>query len=169
MITIRVCPANKAHFIRLKAFGNEMLAICDGLGITPVAWGGLVFFGYTKDRNAIIHDVDLLVPNKSIKKVMAVLRKRKIRYHYYHCTHHNKRWHALVVSKGDAQVDLDPIEDYYKGPRSFRKFKTFDFGGFRVKVVGKGSLIKAYRRASEVSKDKPGQHLKRLEALKRTR
>jgi len=158
MVAIKRYPKNKERFIRLKRFAKQILNICEKLSITPVVWGGLAYFGYTKDKHYIIHDIDFLVPDKSIKKVMKFLEEKKIRHKYI------SDWHSLVISKGNLRVDLDPIEWYYKGPK---RFKEFDFDGLTVKVVSLGQLIRMYKRASEVSQDKPEQHREKLEELRK--
>jgi len=158
MIAIKRYPKNKGHFIRLKRFAKQILNICEKLRITPVVWGGLAYFGYTKNKNYVIHDIDFLVPDKSIKKIMKILEEKKIKHKYI------SDWHSLVISKGNLRVDLDPIERYYKGPK---RFKEFDFEGLIVKVVSLGQLIRMYKRASEVSQDKSEQHRKKLEELRK--
>jgi len=157
MILIKTHPKNKKYFIRLKQFAQQVLDACKELKITPIVWGGLAYFAYTKDRLTVIHDIDFLVPDNAIKKIMKRLKEKGIKCN---CL---ADWHSLVVSKKDLRIEFDPIKWYHKGPK---KFREFDFNGLRVKVIGLDSLIKMYKRASKVSKDKPGQHRERLEALK---
>jgi len=160
IIRINAYPKNKKHFIKLKIFCKQILEILQALKIKPVAWGGLTYFAYTRDENATVHDIDLAIPYKGLAKVMKVLDEKRMKYTY------NKKWRALVVSKGKLNIDLDPLEDYYKGKR---KFNTFDFEGLVLKSASLDDLIKMYEKAARVSKDKPEQHRKRLEELEKVK
>ena len=158
IIRINVFPKNKKHFIKTKIFCKQILGILQELKIKPILWGGLAYFAYTKNKDAIIHDIDLVIPYKGFAKVMKILDENCIKYRY------NKEWKDIVITKGKLVVDLDPIEDYRRG---CRKFTTFDFGGLVLKTVSLNDLIKMYRKAARVSHDKPEQHLERLEALEK--
>ena len=155
--TVRLFPANKMHFIQLKKFCKQILKICRELNISPVAWGGLAYFAYTKDKKCKIYDIDLLVPKDRLKVIMKALETEKIKHRYV------PRWHSLIVSKGKLRIELDPIQRYCKRKR---QYPTFDFNGLKIKVVDLKTLIKIYKKASRMSKDKPGQHRKRFEQLK---
>ena len=158
MKTIKVYPANKSHFVRLLAFSKKIVAICKELGITPVVWGGLAYFAYTKDKSWNAHDIDFLIPGKDIQKVIKILKNRKIDYEYV-----PEPWNSLIIKDRELIVELDPIEHYHnKGC----EFKDFKFEKIPFKAVSLEALKKMYKHASEVSKDKPEQHLKRLNALK---
>jgi hypothetical protein len=156
MILIKSSPKNKEYFIKVKKFAKEVIKICKKLKVTPIVWGGLAYFGYTKDKGVILHDIDFLIPDRYLKKIIEILEKRKLRYHW------NAEWHELRIYKKGLRVEFDPIEDYKNKDKNF---KDFGFNGLKVKVVSLNSLIKAYKRASEVSHDKPEQHRKRYEAL----
>jgi len=160
IIRINAYPKNKKHFIQTKAFCKQILKILQELKITPILWGGLAYFAYTGNKDAVIHDIDLAIPYKGFAKVMKSLDERGIKYSY------NEKWKDIVVTKGKLVVDLDRTEDYHRG---CRKFTTFDFEGLALKTVSLDDLIKMYRKAAKVSKDKPEQHLGRLEELEKMR
>ncbi len=154
MITIKEYPANKDHYVRLLKFGKEVLDICKKLGITPVVWGSLAYFGYTKDKNAVIHDIDFLIPKNCIKKIM----ETGITYNFV------PNWNLVQIFKNDLKIEFDPIEDYYKNGHGF---EDFNFDDLIVKVVKLKDLIQMYKKAAEVSNDKPELHCKKLEELKK--
>jgi hypothetical protein len=157
MAKIKVYPSNKEFFVRSKAFCEQILDMCDKIGITPVAWGGLAYFGYTKDKNAVIKDIDLLIPEDSFKKIIKVLEKNKIKYKYF------AKWHSIQAFNKDLKIDLDSMDYWYKGPKTF---KDFDFDGLRVKTLGLEALAISYKEAGAASKDKPEEYHKKFEALK---
>jgi hypothetical protein len=159
MITVKGHPANKGHFIRLKEFCKEILAICKEAGIAPIVYGSMAFFGYTGDKNVIIHDIDLLVPEKSLGKIRKQLRKRKIKYSY------RTSWHGIKVFKNSLVIELDVAEFWQKGVPISSKY--FNFGGLIVKTVSLGSLKKIYKRAARISNERPEASRKKFEILEK--
>jgi len=155
MKSIKIYPRNKEHYIKLIKFAKEVLDICKEIGIEPIAYGGLIYFGYTLDKNVVIHDIDLLVPEKYIGKISEKLKNRKIRYIWNH-----KR-HDFKIYKDGAKVELDALENY-KGKG---KIKKFDFDGLKVNAVSLESLANTYKNACKESKGKHEQHLKRWKNL----
>jgi hypothetical protein len=157
MIIIKVYPKNKEYFIKVKKLAKEIIEICRKSGAEPVAYGGLVYFGYTQDKNAAVHDIDLLIPEKCIGKVAEILKDRKIKYLWNH-----KR-HDFKIYKKGAKVELDAIEEY----RGKGKLNEFDFNGLKVKAVSLDSLISTYKDACKESHGKHKQHVKRYEMLRK--
>ena len=157
IILIKIYPANKEFFIRLKTFCGEILDICKDIRINPIVYGGLAYFAYTKDENYSIKDIDFLIPESSFKKIIKVLEKKKIRYHY------STKWHVLQILKGDLKIELDSIDFWQKDLKI--KLRNFDFNGLKVKAINLGNLKSVYKHAAEVSEDKPQQHSKRFDVL----
>ena len=156
---MKILPKNKAFFIRLKKFCKEILDICKKNEVTPIAYGGLIYFAYTRNKNYAIKDIDFLIPENSFNRIMKDLKKKGIKYKYY------PKWHTMPIFKGNLRIELDSTDFWQKNlPKDFR---YFDFDGLVVKAVSLDTIIKIYKHASEVSKDKPEQHLKRFEALKK--
>jgi len=155
MEKIKIYPKNKEHYIKLIKFAKEILKICKKIGITPIAYGGLIYFGYTGDKNTSIHDIDFLVPEKHIGKIAEILKKRKIKYNWNH------KKHDFKIYKGKAKVELDSLENY-KGKG---KLKKFDFNGLKVNAVSLESLTNTYKDACKESKGKHKQHVKRWKKL----
>jgi hypothetical protein len=158
MIFVKTFPRNKSTFIRLKSFCKEILTLCKNLGVTPIAYGSLIYFGYTRDRTFPVHDVDFLIPEGAYKKLIPVLRKNKLRYRYY------REWHQLHILKSGMKIDLDSQEFWQ--PQLSKRFTFFDFDGLVVKAVSLESLQKIYKRASKESKEKPREYLKKFQTLK---
>jgi hypothetical protein len=155
MIIIKEYPRNKDYFLKVKKLAKEVIDICKEIKIEPVAYGGLIYFGYTKDKNEAVHDIDFLVPEKEIARIAEKLKDRKIRYRWNH-----KR-HDFKIYKNGAKVEIDAIEDY----RGRGKLDNFDFNGLKVKAVSLESLTNTYKDACRESHGKHKQHVRRYEAL----
>jgi hypothetical protein len=159
MITVKEYPANRKHFVRLKEFCKEILGICEETGVIPIAYGSLAFFGYTRDKNVIIHDIDLLVPESSLGKIRKLLQKRKIKYSY------RASWHGIKVFKNSLVIELDAAGFWQKGiPKSF---KYFNFSGLTVRTLNIGSLKKIYKRAARISHERPEKSREKFEILEK--
>lgn len=153
---IKTHPSNKEHFIKLNGFCKEVLGILKELKVTPVLWGSLAYFAYTKDIEMAVNDIDFLVPKESIKIVIESLKASGANYNYI------MDWDSLQILKGDLKIELDPIEDCNKG-----KVKTIDidFDGLVLKVMELELLKNTYRNASKTSKDNPAGYLKKWKRL----
>lgn len=159
MYKIKIVPLNKEYFIRLKEFGKNILDILCDLRVTPIAYGSLTYFGYMKDKNIAVNDIDLLIPENSFKKIIKILEEKNIRYNY------SAEWHTLQVFDGNLKIEFDSIDFWQKDlPKDFEEF---DFDGLVVKAVSLNSLRRIYKKASETSKDNPHGNLKKYEALKK--
>ena len=156
---IKIYPKNKKHFIELLHFSKEILDLYKKIKIIPIAYGGLVFFAYVKDKKIIVNDLDFLVPESSFKKIIKVLKKKKIKYNYL------PKWHIIQIFNGNLKVEMDSIEYWQKDlPRSF---KNIDFNGFIIKAVNLNSLRNIYKKASQVSKDNPQGNNRKYKMLKK--
>ena len=195
MKKIKIYPANKKYFIKLKEFAKEILELCKKIGVKPIAYGSLVFFGYAKDKKININDIDFLILENTFEKIIKALKKRKIKYNY------SEEWHTLQVFNKDLKIEFDSMDFWQKDlphdvevfgkPRTLvrgtlrasqspNKLRTkvrskaqglfdvedFDFDGLIVKAVSLNSLRAIYKKASEVSKDNPHGNFKKYEVLK---
>lgn len=154
-----IYPKNKRKFIRLMKFGKEIVDICKRAGINPIVYGSLAFFYYTKKKDIKVNDIDFLIPEDSFDKIIEILKKKKIKYVY------SPEWHTLQIFKGDLKIELDSTDFWQKDlPKNF---KRFNFNNLEIRAVALKSLIKIYKKASEVSKDNPEGNRKKYEMLKK--
>ena len=139
----------------LVSFGKEIISLCKENGVTPIIYGSYLFRHYTKDKMIIPHDIDFYVPEGCHEKIIAILKKRKMKYKYL------EQWHCLMIYKGGLKVDLDSIDFLYKGPKDF---KNFYFGGVKIKCLSLDGLISVYKMSIGLS-DEPEKNKARYEAL----
>lgn len=108
MTSANVYPANKNHFIKLKKFCSKILGILSELDITPIAYGSLAYFYYTKDKKIPVNDIDLLISENSFNKIIKVLKHNKIKHKY------SAKWHTLQIFEGDLKIELDSVNFWQK-------------------------------------------------------
>jgi hypothetical protein len=148
---------NKKRLIELISFGKEIISICLKNGVTPVLYGSYLFRHYTKNKLAVPHDIDFYIPDEFNDKIIAILKKKKVRYKYL------KEWSCLMIYKNDLKVDLDGINFLYDGPRDF---KSFNFDGLKIKCLSLNGLMHIYKKSITLS-DEPKKYKAKYDALKK--
>lgn len=152
---INVYPKNKKHFVELLDFYRQIRIVCNELNIEPVIWGSVSYFGYTKETTYTIHDIDLIIPLKDILKLKKYFEENNYKINFI------EGWNSLQVFNGHLLIEFDPIEDY----SDKLSFQEINFYGTKMKSVSIDVLIKQYKKASEVSEDKPKEHRRKYDNL----
>jgi len=98
MEKITIYPKNKKKFLKLLDFADEILKICKKFKIIPMVYGSLAVFIYTKNKNLKINDIDFLIRENDIKKIISNLEKKKFKYKY------SKKWHVLQIFKNRLKI-----------------------------------------------------------------
>jgi len=158
MKQINIYPKNKKKFIKLVKFSKLIIELCKKLKITPIAYGGLAVFIYTKNEKMNVNDIDFLAYENDIKKIIPILKNKKIKYKY------SKKWHVLQIFENNLKVEIDSIDFWQKNPN--KRYKKFKINGLEIRVVNLKNLIKLYKRASKTSMNKPLQYYKKYLMLK---
>ncbi len=157
MLSITTLPSNKDLFIKLVNFCKELLLICKRQGVEPVVYGSLAVLVYTKNPKMKVNDIDMLVKEEDFSKIIKALKEKGIKFNY------NKEWHVLQVLKDNLKIEFDSIDFWQKD--SHLDFKKLDFYGLTVKILGLDALREIYKRASEVSQDKPLENKRKFNIL----
>jgi hypothetical protein len=159
MLKIEKSPKNKKHVEELLDFYEKIKLICHELNIQPIMYGSLIYFAFSRETKYKVNDLDIIIPLKDILKLKQYFEKFNFKIHFI------EGWNSLQVFDGRLTIKFDPIEDYEK--RFVIKTENFDFYGTKVKGVNLPTLINHYTLASEVSKDKPQEHKRKLQTLER--
>ena len=157
MLSIKNFPSNRKLFIRLVGFCKEIVLICKRWDIEPIIYGSLAVFVYTKNLRMKVNDIDMLVKEKDFSKLIEALKEEGIKFNY------DKKWHVLQIFKDDLKIELDSVDFWQKDLHL--DFKELDLYGLTVKLLSLNALKDVYRRASEVSQDKPLENKKKLNML----
>ena len=155
---INIYPRNKEKVIKLVVFYKQLLRICR---VNPLTYGSLIHFFYTKNRKAIVHDIDALLPEKDFKRVIEILEKNNIRYN------HNEKWHVLQIFDKRLKIEFDSKDFWQKNLPN--DYKEFEFHGMKFKTISLNGLKKIYLRASKESGDNPHGNKKKFLALSKVK
>ena len=140
MIILESFPKNKDKYVRLLGFFEEILDICNNLGISPILDGSLAVFAYTQNLDMDVNDVDTSIPEAEFSKIIKTLEERGISYKL-------REWHVLQVLKDDLKIELGSSEYWYRDLPV--DCETLQFNGCKVKMLSLNSLREFYGRVME--------------------
>jgi hypothetical protein len=160
-----IYPKNKEHFKRLIPFAQKIISICREAGFDPVVYGSFAHFYQTKDKTMNVNDIDLAIPKNYFPKIVALLRKAKIKHKYY------PQYDTCVVERGKLKVEIDAFSGVYKTLKEETLyedvFDNVDFYGMPVKIITLGHLEDIYTTAYLVSTDNKQKILDRTKKLEK--
>ena len=133
-------PQNGEYFARLLTFGQEVIAICNDLGIAPLLSGSLAVFGYTQNQAMRVNDIDLACSEQEFPRLSQALVAKGI-------IHELKAWRVLQARRDDLKVEFDSLEYWMTNLPEDYDILLID--GCVFKVVGLASLKEMYRRGLE--------------------
>lgn len=141
-LQLHVQPRNREHFAQLLDFTREVLAVCEGLKIDPVASGSLAVLLYTQDQTMDVNDVDLSSSESDFPRLEVALAERGIATSV-------TDWHVLQARRGDLKVEFDSREHWMDGlPEDYAIAQV---SGLKMKVVSRDALVELYRRGAEAT------------------
>jgi hypothetical protein len=133
-------PRNREHVAALLAFTREILEVCRGLEIEPVASGSLVVWLYTYDETLDVNDIDLSCSESDFECLAGALSGRGI-------TVALTDWHVLQARRGELKVEFDS-QEYWMRDLS-QETVAAQIGELSLRVVSRDALIELYRRGAE--------------------
>jgi len=141
-------PKNEEAFKQVIAFGKEIKAIIDKVGVDEVlVYGSLAYFCHTQDVSLPVNDIDFLLDEKYFKELIPELEKLEdVRVEV-------KPYNSIELYKGDLEIDLDSIE-HFLDPRS-RKSVQYKIDGLKINVVSKEVLADIYQEALDNMPNEP--------------
>lgn len=158
-------PKNKEHFKKLLPFAKKILSLLKKSKIDFVIYSSYATFFHTKDKNLRVHDLDILIKDKDYPKIMAVLRKKHIRFKFM------PEWDTLEIKKEGLKIDIDRMgkgcKNILKGKIPEKTIKS-NFYGVPVKIVTIRDLYETYCRGYRLSvedREKIGKKIKYLRSF----
>lgn len=139
MESLNIQPANSEFFQRLLLFAKQTLEICKHKGVTPIVYGSLAYFAYTKDQSLPVQDLDLLVPEAFFPDLIRGLSDLD------GVTFIHQPWHSIEAFKADLKIDFDAAE-HFLDPRS-HVVTLVDVQGIPFSILNIEALISIYQEA----------------------
>ncbi|MBD3363076.1 hypothetical protein GF362_05130 [Candidatus Dojkabacteria bacterium] len=131
--------------IKLFAEISNKLSLKD---IKYLLYGSVAYFLYTRDEQAEINDIDIIVKEKDFDKIMEIFDNFELPYKFFR-TKHNLHANHLNIKMNDGKpfdISFDSFEYYFKdhGIRMGR-LKKFIISETEIKTVILEDLIKIYK------------------------
>ncbi len=127
---------------QLLAFANDVLTVCDALGIDPVLDGSMAVRAFTQDLTITVRDIDLNCSEDEFPRLQRVLEETGI-----FCEIQD--WHVLQARRDGLKVEFSAIEfwmDGISGP-----YETLQVGNRAVRMVSRGALRELYQRGFDAT------------------
>ncbi len=136
-LSLTALPSNRSLFSELWGFCEEVLSVCESLGVAPVMNASLAVLAYTGCSDLEVNDVDLSCPEADFERIVAAFDGTDV-------TCQVQEWHVLELHRGELKVEFDAAEVWMQGVDGPRI--EFVHGTARVWVVSREDLATLYER-----------------------
>lgn len=151
MIEIPLSRSTDERLQRLLAFANEVLDVCDELGIDPILDGSLAVRIHTQDAAITVRDVDLNCSEADFHELKSAMKSKAIDCKI-------RPWRVLQVRRDGLKIEFGAIEYWMQGING--PFETVTIGKHRVRMVNREALRELYQRGFDATIDDPEQREK---------
>lgn len=158
MNKLDITSKNSNHLSELISFAGELFNLCKAVGINPILYGSLACAYHTGDSSMDINDIDLLVPENSLEKLVELLRGDEY-------SHELTTYHSLKIFKSDLEISFDGIEHYLADLP--HEGVPAEINGVNFAVVSRETLKEVYRRGADTIPFKSEAYALKLRALER--
>lgn len=168
MIRFPPPPPDDDRLIRLLAFTDDVLTICDTLGIDPFLDGSLAVRAYTQDSRIPVRDIDL-----NCSETVFLRLQRGLSVAGIYCE--VQPWHVLQARRDGLKVEFGATEYWMQGITG--PFETLELGTRTIRMVSREALRELYQRgydATASNDDERDKHdriaakLRALDAVRRS-
>jgi hypothetical protein len=126
----------------LYTFADDVLAVCDALGIEPVMDGSLAVRAYTQDPTITVRDIDLNCSEDDFPRLQRALEEAGI-----FCEIQD--WHVLQARREGLKVEFGATEFWMQGICG--PYETLQLGNHTVRMVNLEALRELYQRGFDAT------------------
>ena len=141
-------PTDNDRIQHLFPFAQDVLAICDTLGIDPVLDGSLAVKAYTQDPSLAVKDVDLNCSEDEFSRLKRALDEAGIFCEI-------QPWHVLQARRDGMKVEFGATEHWMHGVSG--PYETLQFGNCAVRMVNRQALRDLYQRGFDATASNPDE------------
>lgn len=151
MIALPPSTSGDDRLCRLFAFADDVLEVCDALGIEPVLDGSLAVHAYTQDSAIAVHDIDFNCPEAEFPRLQRALEANGIACEL-------RDWHVLQARRDDLKVEFGATEVWLQGIAG--PYEALRIGDRAVRMVNRVALRELYQRGLEATRNEESQRQK---------
>jgi hypothetical protein len=127
---------------RLFAFAEDVLSVCDALGIDAFLDGSLAVRAYTQDPSIAVCDIDLNCSEDEFPRLRSALEEAGIVCEI-------QDWHVLQARREGLKVEFGATEFWMQGISG--PYETLQLGNRTVRVVNREALRELYQRGFDAT------------------
>ncbi|MDP2213227.1 hypothetical protein [Phenylobacterium sp.] len=148
---------NPEYLGKLINFAGELFELFREIETTTLVYGSLAYVYHTDDSSIAVNDIDMLVPESILPKLIDLIDKGPA--FEYELT----SYHSLKVFKDDMKISFDGIEHYLDGLSL--DYLAVEINGTLLFVVTKDTLKEVYKRGVESIPMKSDAYARKLATL----
>ncbi len=148
------------RFSRLLAFADDVLTVCDVLGIDPFLDGSMAVKAFTQDSTITVRDIDLNCSENEFPRLQRALVEMGI-----FCELQD--WHVLQARREGLKVEFGATEFWMQGITG--PYETLQLGNHTVRMVNRESLRDFYQRGCDATAGIAAQRVKHEETAAKLR
>ena len=151
MIALPPSTSGDERLFRLFSFADDVLEVCDALGIEPILDGSLAVHAYTRDPAISVHDIDFSCPESEFPRLRRALEANGIACEI-------RDWHVLQARRDDLKVEFGATEVWLQdiaGP-----YEALRIGERAVRMVNREALRELYQRGFDATRNDESQRQK---------
>jgi hypothetical protein len=127
---------------RLLAFADDVLTVCEVLGIDPVLDGSMAVKAFTQDPALAVRDIDLNCSEDDFPRLQRALEEAGI-----FCEIQD--WHVLQARREGLKVEFGATEFWMQGITG--PYETLQLGNRTVRMVNREALRELYLRGFDAT------------------
>jgi len=139
------------RFSRLLAFADDVLAVCDALGIDPFLDGSMAVKALTQDPTIPVRDIDLNCSEAEFPRLQRALEEAGI-----FCEIQD--WHVLQARREGLKVEFAATEIWLQGITG--PYETLQLGSRTIRMVNRDALRELYQRGFDATAGIPSEREK---------
>lgn len=139
------------RFTRLLAFADDVLAVCESIGIDPILDGSLAVRTHTGDPSVEVRDIDLNCPESEFPRLKQGLDEADI-------FNEIQPWHVLQARRDGLKVEFGAIDVWMhglEGPHDEARLENHV-----VRMVNRETLRELYQRGFDATAENPEEREK---------
>lgn len=138
--------ASRGSICQLLAFADDVLRVCDSVGIKPILDGSMAVKIHTRNSSIEVRDIDFNCPEDDFSRLQQGLQEAGIFCEI-------QPWHVLQARRDGLKVEFGAIEFWMQGITE--PFEAGELGRHTVRMVSRTALRELYQRGFDATANDP--------------
>lgn len=156
MLVIPLSSIPDERLDRLFAFADEVLEVCDEIGIEPLLDGSLAVRTHLQDAAIAVRDLDLNCSEVEFPRLQRALYEKQIFCEI-------QPWRVLQARRDGLKIEFSAMEFWMQGISG--PYEVIMIGTHRVHIVGRDDLRELYQRGVDATRNDPEHVQKHMASI----